>query len=79
MALHIAGLVIIPIILTIVSVSPFEVPVEEEEEESEDLALPESDSNFSILFFALLIVWLLLILRMLYRVKRGTFKIQTKF
>ncbi len=77
MALHIAGLVIIPIILTIVSVSPFEVPVEEEE--SEDLALPESDSNFSILFFALLIVWLLLILRMLYRVKRGTFKIQTKF
>lgn len=77
MALHIAGLVIIPIILTIVSVSPFEVPVEEEE--SEDLALPESETNFSILFFALLCVWLLLILRMLYRVKRGTFKIQTKF
>ncbi len=77
MALHIVGLVIIPIILTIVSVSPFEVPVEEEE--SEDLALPESETNFSILFFALLIIWLLLILRMLYRVKRGTFKIQTKF
>ncbi len=77
MALHIAGLVIIPIILTIVSVSPFEVPVEEEE--SEDLALPESETNFSILFFALLCVWLLLILRMLYRVKRGTFKIQTKY
>ena len=78
MVLHIAGLVIIPIILTIVSVSPFEVPVEEEEE-SEDLSLPESETNFSILFFALLCVWLLLILRMLYRVKRGTFKIQTKF
>ena len=78
MALHIVGLFIIPIILTIVSVSPFEVPVEEEEE-SEDLALPESDTNFSILFFALLCVWLLLILRMLYRVKRGTFKIQTKY
>ncbi len=77
MVLHIAGLVIIPIILTIVSVSPFEVPVEEEE--SEDLALPESETNFSILFFALLCVWLLLILRMLYRVKRGTFKIQTKY
>ncbi len=78
MALHIAGLFIIPIILTIVSVSPFEVPVEEEEE-SEDLTLPESETNFSILFFALLCVWLLLILRMLYRVKRGTFKIQTKY
>ena len=77
MALHIAGLVIIPIILTIVSVSPFEVPVEKEV--SEDLALPESDTNFSILFFALIIIWLLLILRILYQVKRGTFKIQTKF
>ena len=76
MVLHIAGLVIIPIILTIVSVSPFELPVEEE---SEDLALPESDTNFSILFFALIIIWLLLILRILYRVKRGTFKIQTRF
>ncbi len=75
MVLHIVGLVIIPIIL-IVSVSPFESPVEEE---SEDVVLPESDTNFSILFFALLIIWLLLILRILYRVKRGTFKIQTKF
>ncbi len=75
MVLHIVGLVIIPIIL-IVSVSPFETPIDEE---SEDLVLPESDTDFSILFFALLIVWLLLILRILYRVKRGTFKIQTKF
>ena len=75
MVLHIVGLVIIPIIL-IVSVSPFEAPIDEE---SEDLVLPESDTDFSILFFALLIVWLLLILRILYRVKRGTFKIQTKF
>ena len=76
MVLHIVGLVIIPIILALVSVSPFEMPVDEE---NEDLALPEPDTNFSILFFALIIIWLLLILRILYQVKRGTFKIQTKF
>ena len=76
MVLHIVGLVIIPIILALVSVSPFEMHVDEE---NEDLDLPESDTNFSILFFALIIIWLLLILRILYQVKRGTFKIQTKF
>ena len=76
MVLHIAGIILIPIILTIVSISPFEAPVQEE---SEDISLPESDTNFSILYFALLIVWLLLILRVLYHVRRGTFKIQTKF
>jgi signal transduction histidine kinase len=70
MVYQLATLVIIPIILTLVTVSPFEDPIEEEIE-----SIPQED-NPQILFIILTIIWFLFLLRVLYQVKKGTFSMQ---
>ena len=80
MVYHLAVLVIIPIILGIVVVSPFEELIEEEPiEESVEIAPTEPQSGFGFLSFMLFTIWLLIVIRVLYKLKRGTFKIRTKF
>jgi hypothetical protein len=80
MVFQIAALVIIPIILGIITVSPFE-PIEEEPayQDPEETAPPEPESDSGVFFFILLIVWFLLLTRILYQLKRGTFKIRSTF
>ncbi len=77
MVYQLAVLVIIPIILGIVTVSPFEELIEEEpiEEESVEIAPTEPQSGFGILSFILFTIWLLIVIRILYQLKRRTFKI----
>jgi len=81
MVYQLAVLVIIPIILGIVTVSPFEELIEEEpiEEESVEIAPTEPQSGFGVLSFILFTIWFLIVIRILYQLKRGTFKIRTKF
>ena len=73
MVLPVFFLVAIPIFLGIVTVSPFEVP----EEPSETIATAEPDVN--ILHFFLMAIWLLLLVRVLLQLKKGTFKVTNKY
>jgi len=77
MVYQLAVLVIIPIILGIVTVSPFEELIEEEpiEEEPVGIASTEPQSGFGVLSFILFTIWLLIAIRILYQLKKGTFKI----
>ena len=81
MVYQLAVLVIIPIILGIVTVSPFEKLIEEEpiEEEPVKMLPAEPQSGIGILFFILFMIWLLFVIRILYKLKRGTFKTRAKF
>ena len=76
-----SGLIILPIILTLVTVSPFEELIEEEpiEEYPVEITPTEPQSNFGVIAFILFTIWLLIVIRILYKLKRGTFKIRTKF
>ena len=71
-----AGLIILPIILTLVTVSPFEEPIEEEPVE---ITPTEPQSGFGVISFIVFTIWLLIVIRILYQLKRRTFKIRTKF
>lgn len=71
---QLAVLIIIPIILPIIMISPFEVPVLEEEE---TVQVPASDGTYTV-FFILSVIWLLMLLRVLYQLKKRTFKIRTR-
>jgi len=80
MVYHLAVLVIIPIILGIVVVSPFEEIIKEEPiEEPVETAPTEPQNGFGVFSFILFTIWLLIVIRVLYKLKRGTFKIRTKF
>jgi len=80
MVYQLVGLIILPIILSIVAISPFEELIEEEPiEEPVEIIPTEPQSGFGILSFILFTIWLLIVIRILYKLKRGTFKIRTKF
>lgn len=75
MVYQLAVLIIIPIILSIVTVTPYEKPAKEDEQ----VVSPESKANVRVVFFILSMIWLLFLMRILYQLKKGTFKIRTKF
>jgi len=80
MVYQLALLVIIPIILGIVTVSPFEELIEEEPiEEPVEMVPTEPQSDIGVLSFILFTIWLLIVIRILYKLKRGTFKMRAKF
>ncbi|MDH3657668.1 MAG: hypothetical protein OEM77_05980 [Nitrosopumilus sp.] len=66
-------LVIIPIFLGIVSVSPFDQPEEFNEEKISE------EPDLSILYFMLIGIWIILLMRILLQIKKGTFKITHRY
>jgi hypothetical protein len=70
MALNLVILVIIPIVLAVVIVSPFE-------DEPIEIVSPQETSNFAILFFTLLVIWILILARTIY-LTRYARKVSTK-
>ena len=79
MVFQLVIVLIIPIIMGIFFVPPFDPP-EEITEEVKPLSEPISyipDRDF--LYFFLMLVWLFFLIRILFQIKRGTFKIQRKF
>ncbi len=68
MVIPIIVLVAIPIFLGIVTVSPFD----QLEEFNDEIIVEEPDMN--ILYFLLIVIWTIILLRMLLQIKKGTFK-----
>jgi len=72
--------IIIPIIIGIVFAPPFDSPPEKQIEEKVSPEKPISDlPDRDFLYFFLMLVWLFFLIRILFQIKRGTFKIQRKF
>jgi len=83
MVIPIIILVAIPIFLGIVFVPPFDQP-----EEFNDEIILESEFNdetiseepgMNILYFLLLVIWTIILLRMLLQIKKGTFKVTKRY
>ena len=74
MALQLVIVIVIPIILGIVTVTPFDEPrvVEEPVEIDEE-------PNFGMLYFFLMLIWFIFLIRILFQVKRGTFSLQRRY
>ena len=73
MIMPIMILVAIPIFLGIVFVSPFDQP----EEFKDEIILEEPGVN--ILYFLLIGIWAIILLRMLLQIKKGTFKATKRY
>ena len=72
MAFQLAIVIVIPIILGIVTVSPFDEPVEEPEE-------IDDDPKFGMFYFFLMLIWFFFLFRILFQLKKGTFNLQRKY
>lgn len=73
MVMPVILLVMIPIFLGFVYVSPFDQPEEMEPE------LISYEPDISILYFILMGIWSIFLLRILLRIKEGTFKITHRY
>ncbi|KAF6246193.1 hypothetical protein C6990_09925 [Nitrosopumilus sp. b3] len=73
MVMPIILLVGIPIFLGIVYMPPFDIPVEEEPEK----ILDKPDVSF--LYYILIGIWTLYLIKILLQVKKGTFKVNQRY
>jgi len=84
MAIQIIILAAIPIFLGIVFVSPFDQPEEFNDEiilqpEFNDEIILVEEPGMNILYFLLIGIWAVILLRMLLRIKKGTFKATKRY
>ena len=63
----------IPILLGIVYMPPYDLPVEEELKE-----IPE-EPDVSILYYILMGVWTLYLIKIIFQVKKGNFKVTQRY
>jgi len=63
----------IPVLLGIVYMPPYDLPVEEEPRE-----IPE-EPDVSILYYILMGIWTLYLIKILLQVKKGTFKVTQRY
>ncbi len=73
MVMPIILLVGIPIFLGIVYMPPFDMPVEEEPKEIPD------KPDVSFLYYILMGIWTLYLIKILLQVKKGTFKVKQRY
>ena len=66
-------IVAIPIFLGLVYMPPFDMPVEEEPKE-----IPE-EPDVSILYYILMGIWSLYLIKVILQVKKGTFKVTQRY
>lgn len=78
MAYLLAAVIIIPIILTIVSYNPFWELEQEAKEEGVEIAKSE-DNQSMIIFLGFFVIWILLLGRILYLMKKRAYTLRTKF
>ena len=79
MVFQLAVVIVIPIILAIVFVPPFETPVPEEEIEEPEEIPSEPETGIRILYIMLGIIWIFFLFRILRQVVKGTYRVRTKF
>ncbi len=73
MAIPIIVLITIPIFLGIMYVTPFDQP------EEIDSQVISEEPDMSILYFILMVTWTIFLLRLLLKIKKGTFKITQRY
>lgn len=73
-------IVAIPIFLGLVYMPPFDMPVEEEPKEiSEEPKEISEEPDVSILYYILMGIWSLYLIKIILQVKKGTFKVTQKY
>jgi len=73
MVVPIVVLVAIPIFLGIVYMPPFDMPVEEEPRE-----IPEGP-DVSFLYYALMMIWTLYLIKIIIQLRKGSFRITQRY
>ena len=73
MVVPIIIIVAIPIFLGLVYMPPFDMPAEEEPKE-----IPE-EPDVSILYYILMGIWSLYLIKIILQVKKGTFKVTQRY
>lgn len=73
MVVQISGVVLLPIIMLIVAASPFDEPINVEPSNKNPV---DSSQNVLVTFFIIWMIWVLLLTRILYQIKKGTFKVK---
>ena len=76
MVLPIIILVVIPVFLGIVYMPPFDPPEPPEGVEPKDIG---EKPDLTILYFVLMGIWVIFLLRILLRLKKGTFKVTQRY
>jgi hypothetical protein len=75
---QLAVVIVIPIILGISVVPPFDLPEEPVEVSVPDEPLSDlPDRDF--LYFFLMLIWLFFLIRILFQIRKGTFTLQRKY
>ena len=70
-------LVAIPIFLGIVYMPPFDMPEQVEPEEVEPTVPKEP--GMSILFFMMMVIWIIFLLRIIIKLRKGTFRVTQRY
>jgi len=79
MVVPIIVLVGIPIFLGIVYMPPFDMPVEEPREIPDEELRETEDSNFNFLYFVLLGIWSLYLIKIIIQIRKGSFKMTQRY
>ena len=79
MVVPIIVLVAIPIFLGIVYMPPFDMPVEPEAVEIPEAAEIPEEPDTSVLYYVLMGIWTLYLIKILLQVKRRTFKVTQRY
>ena len=79
MVVPIIVLVAIPIFLGIVYMPPFDMPVEPEVAEIPETAEISEEPDVNILYYILMGIWTLYLIKILLQVKRRTFKVTQRY
>ena len=74
MPIPIIVVILIPIFLGLVYVSPFEF-----QEEEEEVSVISEESNPNILYFMLLVIWAIFLVRILIRIRKRQFRFAQKY
>jgi len=73
MVFQIAVVIIIPLILGIATVAPFDEYVEEKPIDA------NTDSELGLFYFFMMLIWFFFLFRILFQLKKGTFNLKRKF
>jgi len=79
MVLPIIFLVAIPVFLGIVYMPPFDMPVEPEVAEIPEATEIPEEPDVNILYYILMGIWTLYLIKILLQVKRRTFKVTQRY
>ena len=79
MVLPIIILIGIPIFLGIVYMPPFELPEQIEPEVVEEPEVISREPDLSIVYFMMMVIWIIFLLRIMVQLKRGTFKVTQRY